>query len=262
MSDVASPETGRDVRHAARAGFDGLTVGRAAGFVQTNLVLLPARNAQAFEDFCRANPTSCPLVARGDPGDPAPPALGADLDLRTDLPAYLVHEQGSVRGTNDLLGIWRDDLVAFAIGCWFGAEAALRRAGVRLRHVELGLQGPLFRTGRRAVPTGCFRGPLVVSMRPFADRDVETVVEVTSRLPLSHGAPIHRGDPTALGIRDPDRPDWGEPLRLVPGETALYWGCGLTALAALQAAALPFFVTHAPGAMLVTDPTEAEPACP
>lgn len=262
MSNVAAPETGHDVRRAARAGFDGLTVGRAPGFVQANLVLLPARNAEDFTDFCRANPAFCPLVARGEPGDPAPSTLGADLDLRTDLPAYLVHERGNVRRANDLLGIWRDDLVAFAIGCWFGAEAALRRAGVRLRHVELGLQGSLFRTGRRAVPAGCLRGPLVVSMRPFADGDVETVVAVTSRLPLSHGAPIHRGDPAALGIRDPDRPDWGEPLRPAPGETALYWGCGLTALAALQAAALPFFVTHAPGAMLVTDRTEADPACP
>ena len=255
-------ESGRDVRRAARSGFDGLTVGRAPGYVQANLVLLPASHADAFEDFCGNNPAACPLVARGAPGDPAPAALGTDLDLRTDLPAYLVHEGGVARRAGDLLGAWRDDLVAFAVGCWFGAEAALRRAGVRLRHVELGIQGPLFRTGRPAVPAGPFRGPLVVSMRPFADRDVATVEAVTARLPLSHGAPLHRGDPAALGIRDPDRPDWGEPLPPEPGETALYWGCGLTALAALQAAALPFFVTHAPGAMLVTDLAEDIPACP
>ena len=255
-------ETGRDVRRAARAGFDGFTVGRAPGFVQANLVLLPAPDADAFEDFCGGNPAACPLIARGAPGDPSPAALGGDLDLRTDLPAYLVHEGGRVRRAAGIADAWRDDLVPFAIGCWFGAEAALRRAGVRLRHVELGIQGPLFRTDRAAVPAGALEGPLVVSMRPFADRDVDTVVATTARLPLSHGAPLHRGDPADLGIREPERPDWGEPLATEPGETALYWGCGLTALAALQAAALPFFVTHAPGAMLVTDLVEETAPCP
>jgi uncharacterized protein YcsI (UPF0317 family) len=253
MYDAQLRETGRDVRLAARNGYRGLTTGRAPGFRQANLVLLPAGAAPEFEAFCRANPIACPLLAVGQPGVPALRVLGADIDLRTDLPAYLVHETSSVRRVAEIASCWRDDLVAFAIGCWFGAEAALKAAGVRLRHVELGIQGPLFRTNRAAVPAGRFRGPLAVSMRPFATGDVPRIVEITARLPLSHGAPVHRGDPAELGIGDIDHPDWGEPLRPEPGETLLFWACGLTALAALEAAHLPFFITHAPGAMLVTD---------
>lgn len=252
-------ETGREVRRAAREGYSGLTVGRAPGRIQANLVVLPASYAEDFEFFCRANPAACPLLAVGAPGAFDLPGLGEDLDLRRDLPAYLVHERGVATRVGDVAAWWRDDLVAFAIGCWFGAEAALRRAGVRLRHVELGLQGPLFRTDRAAVAAGRFRGPLVVSMRPFASGDAARVAAITARLPLSHGAPLHEGDPAALGIRDPGRPDWGEPIVPEPGETALFWACGLTAFAALEAAALPFFITHAPGAMLVTDLEEIAP---
>jgi uncharacterized protein YcsI (UPF0317 family) len=249
-------ETGKDVRWAARSGYAGLTVGRAPGYVQANLFVLPSRHSHDFEAFCRANPLACPLLARSEPGSWTLPDLGDDLDVRTDAPAYLVHEHGEARRVPEVASLWREDLVAFAIGCWFGAEAALKAAGVRLRHVELGIQGPLFRTDRNAVPAGPFRGPLVVSMRPFAMADAPRVKAITSELPLSHGAPLHEGAAADLGIRDTERPDWGEPLALLPGETSLFWACGLTALAALQAAELPFFMTHAPGAMLVTDLTE------
>jgi uncharacterized protein YcsI (UPF0317 family) len=129
-----------------------------------------------------------------------------------------------------------------------------------MRHVELGIQGPLFRTDRATIAAGPFHGPLVVSMRPFANSDTRRVTEITAKLPRSHGAPIHQGDPAALGIGDVDHPDWGEPLPLQPHETALFWPCGLTSLAALQAARLPFFITHAPGAMLVTDIKEEIPS--
>jgi uncharacterized protein YcsI (UPF0317 family) len=250
-------ETGRDIRLAARGGFAGLTVGRARGFVQANLILLPEDNAYAFEAFCHANAQACPLLAVGRPGDAALDEIAADLDLRTDLPGYLVHEGGAARPVREIRAEWRDDLVAFAVGGWFGAEAALARQGVRMRHVELGLQGPLFRTARPAVAAGRFGGPLVVSMRPFAIADADRVIAITSKLPRSHGAPVHAGDPAELGIFDVDRPDWGERLRPEPGEIALFWACGLTALAALQSAQLPFFITHAPGAMLVTDLRES-----
>jgi len=260
MSETPTCETGRDVRLAARAGFHGLTVGRARGQVQANLVLLPQPFAEEFEAFCRANAAACPLLAIGEPGAANLPALGADLDLRTDLPAYLVHEWGLARRARDISSVWRDDLVAFAIGCWFGAEAALSEAGIRMRHVELGVQGPLFRANRSANAAGRFRGPLVVSMRPFAEADAPRVAAITAKLPRSHGAPLPERDPARLGILDLDHPDWGEALRPEPGETALFWPCGLTALAALEAADLPFFITHAPGAMLVTDLIEASPS--
>ena len=258
MSEICGGETGLDVRRAARAGYSGLTVGRARGYVQANLVVLPKAHASEFEAFCVANERACPLLAVGEAGEAKLSALGADLDVRTDLPAYLVHEAGATRRVSEISAEWRDDLVAFAIGCWFGAEAALAAEGIRMRHVELGIQGPLFRTNRPAVAAGRLEGPLVVSMRPFAKSDAARVIAITSRLTRSHGAPVHEGDPAELGIEDLDHPDWGEPLRPEPGEVALFWACGLTALAALQAARLPFFITHAPGAMLVTDLRECE----
>ncbi|MGY6248191.1 D-glutamate cyclase family protein [Bosea thiooxidans] len=252
MAETLPRETGREFRHTARAGFDGLTVGRAPGHVQANLILLPHAYAEDFEAFCHANPLACPLLAVGEPGSSSIPALGDDIDLRSDLPAYLVHAGGESRVTA-IDAFWRDDLVAFALGCWFSAEAALAAAGIRMRHVEMGLQGALFRTRLPAASAGRFQGPLVVSMRPFATSDIGRVRDITARLPRSHGAPLHAGDPAGIGIPDPERPDWGTLLDVEPGETALFWACGLTALAALGEAELPFFITHAPGAMLVTD---------
>jgi uncharacterized protein YcsI (UPF0317 family) len=254
-------ETGLALRLAARAGFAGRTVGRARGFVQANLVVLPAEYATDFAGFCAANPQACPLLAVGAPGAPCLPQLGEALDVRTDLPGYLLHRGGIATRAADLLAFWQPDSVAFAIGCWFGAEAALATAGIRLRHVELGLQGPLFRTDRPATPFGRFGGPLVVSMRPFGRTDVSRVTAITARLPRSHGAPIHVGNPAALGIADPSRPDWGEALAANADEENLFWACGLTALAALEAAGIPQFATHAPGCMLVTDLLEENSAC-
>ncbi len=247
--------TAHALRLAVRSGLHrGLTTGHAAGQVQCNLAVLPAAYAEDFVAFCRANAQACPVLGISRPGDPAWPELGEDIDIRTDLPGYLVHRAGEpARHVTDLKGIWREDFVAVAIGCWFSMEDALAAAGVRLRHVELGIQGPLFKTTVPATPAGRFAGPLVVSMRPFAPHEVATVRAVSARFPRVHGAPLHEGDAGALGIVDIASPDYGEPMGLLPGEVPLYWGCGLTALVALERAALPLFITHAPGKMLVTD---------
>jgi uncharacterized protein YcsI (UPF0317 family) len=244
-----------ELRRAIRAGrFAGLTTGFAPGYVQANLAVLPAEEAEDFVAFCRANTRACPVLAVGKPGDPRLPELGDDLDIRTDLPAYWVYRNGMrAEKVRDMSPFWRDDHVAIAIGCWFSMEDALLREGVRLRHLELGIQGPLFRSNQQSVPVGRFGGALVVSMRPFASHQVETAKAVTARFPRVHGAPIHEGDPAPLGIADLESPDFGEPMALMADEVALYWGCGLTALAALERSGLPFFITHAAGAMLVTD---------
>ena len=245
----------RALRHAARNGeFTGLTTGHASGYVQANLAILPADLASDFVAFCRANASACPVLAVSEPGNPALPALGDGIDVRTDLPAYWVYRDGKRCATvHDICELWRDDHVAVAIGCWFSVEEALQAASVRLRHVELGIQGPLFRTIRDTVPVGPFGGPLVVSMRPFAAKDVDAVIAVTGRFGKVHGAPLHAGDPATLGIIDIEAPDFGEVLPPLPGEVPLYWGCGLTALTALEQAGLPLFITHAAGAMLVSD---------
>ena len=244
-----------ELRQSARAGhFAELTTGHVPGFIQANLAILPAEHAADFLDFCRLNARSCPVLAVSEPGDPALPALGLDIDVRSDLPGYWVYRDGQrVDSTPDVASLWQDDHVAVAIGCWFSVEDALHNAGVRLRHVELGIQGPLFRTTRDTIPVGPFGGPMVASMRPFAEKDVDTVAEVTGRFEKVHGAPIHIGDPAELGISDITKPDFGEVLIPEDGEVPIYWGCGLTALTALEHAKLPMFITHAAGMMLVSD---------
>lgn len=247
-----------ELRAAACAGsFSGLTTGLAPGFVQVNLVILPAQYAEDFIGFCRANAKACPVLAVGATGDPSLPGLGDQIDVRTDCPSYWIHTDGRYSSTApNIVDIWRDDLVSIGIGCWFSLEDALLRAGVRLRHLEPGIQGPLMRTNRPTEPVGVFGGPLVVSMRPFAREQIETVKAVTARFPRVHGAPIHEGDPKGLGFSDFDHPDFGEPMKVLPGEVPLYWGCGLTA--ALERARTPFFITHAAGSMLMTDLRNSE----
>jgi uncharacterized protein YcsI (UPF0317 family) len=241
-------------RHSVRHGlFQGLTTGKAPGFAQANLVIVPNDIAVDLAIFCQANPRACPLISIGDPGDPQLPGCGYDLDVRTDAPGYILHHKGTDTPLPDLRDVWHGGLTALAIGCWFTAEAALKSAGIRLRHIEQGIQGPLFRTQREAIPAGGLSGPLVVSMRPFATTDADRVAAITAKLPLAHGAPLHRGDPAGIGIPNLAKPDWGEILLPEPHEIPIYWGCGLTALAALLHSGVPSFITHAPGHMLVTD---------
>jgi len=179
---VAGATAAAELRRAIRAGtFDGLTTGLVPGAVQVNLAVLPSRYADDFVTFCRANDAACPVLAVGKAGDPTLPGLGEDIDVRTDCPAYWVYGDGIRKTAQDIRAYWQRDLVSVAIGCWFSMEDALRRAGVRLRHLELGLQGPLMRTNRATVPVGDFGGPLVVSMRPFAADEVATVKAVTGR---------------------------------------------------------------------------------
>ena len=248
---VESPLT---LRRKIRAGrFTGLTTGQAPGFVQCNLAIVPAADAADFVSFCRANAAACPVLAVGAPGDPRLPDLGLDLDVRTDLPGYWVYQSGRKDRVSDIRPLWRPDHVAVAIGCWFSMEDALLRAGVRLRHLELGLQGPLFRTARSTHAVGRFGGPLVVSMRPIPADLVGVTVSVTARYPAVHGAPVHVGSPADLGIADLSRPDFGEPVDCGDGDVRVFWACGVTPLVALASARPSFAITHAPGHMFITD---------
>jgi len=262
-SSLSAP-TGEDVRHLARAGrHTGQTAGLAPGFVQGNLVILPGRWAADFHRFCTLNPRPCPVVGVGEPGEPGIPALGADLDVRTDLPRYRVWRDGElVDEPRDIGALWRDDLVAFILGCSFSFEEALVSEGLSLRHVALGRNVPMYRTSLPTAPAGPFRGPTVVSMRPFKPADAERAAEITARYPSVHGAPIHSGDPAAIGIRDLGVPDYGDAVEIEPGEIPVFWACGVTPQAALQEARIDFCITHAPGCMLVTDRLNAEFAVP
>ncbi len=247
--------TGLAVRLAARAGrLAGHTSSLAPGFVQGNLAILPAALAGDFLRFCHRNPKPCPVLGIGEPGSPFVPELGADLDLRTDLPRYRVWKHGVlVDEPTDITAHWRDDLVAFVIGCSFTFEHALIEAGIPLRHVERGCNVAMWRTSIACAPAGPFAGPMVVSMRPFRAADAIRAIQITSRFPGVHGAPVHLGDPRLIGIADLARPDYGDAVEVRPDEIPLFWACGVTPQAVIAAAKPDFAITHAPGCMLVTD---------
>src|SRR2546422_10960641 len=119
--------TGADVRQAARSGIlSGPTTGLALGYVQANLVIVPRDLAFDFLLFRQRNPKPCPLLDVTEPGDPEPRGVALRADLRTDLPAYRVFRRGElVDEPTDIRAYWRDDLVAFVIGCSFTFETAL-----------------------------------------------------------------------------------------------------------------------------------------
>jgi len=224
------------------------------GFVQANLVMLPRDWAFDFLLFCRRNAKPCPLLDVTDPGDPEPKAVAPGADLRTDLPTYRVWQHGElVAEPTDVCDYWRDDLVSFLIGCSFTFENALLEAGVPVRHIEEKVNVPMYRTNIACQPAGRFHGPMVVSMRPMTASQYATATAICARLPLAHGAPLHHGDPTSIGIADVARPDFGDAVTVRPGEQPAFWACGVTPQAALMAARPPFAITHKPGHMFLTD---------
>lgn len=246
---------GVSVRRAVRSGFSPkTTAGFAPGYVQGNLAILPRDLAGDFLRFCHLNPKPCPVIGLSEPGEPRVPALGADLDIRTDLPRYRVWRDGELAAEpTDILSFWRDDLVAFVIGCSFSFEWAMLEDGLPLKHVACGSVVPMYRTSIACAPAGRFAGPMVVSMRPLSPADAIRAVQITSRFPAVHGAPVHIGLPQMIGIADLARPDYGEPIAIGDDELPVFWACGVTPQAVIAAARPSFAITHAPGAMLVTD---------
>ncbi|MBA4017854.1 MAG: putative hydro-lyase [Pirellula sp.] len=244
-----------DLRAAIRRGaFSGQTSGQCPGFVQANLVIVPQPYAAEFAEFCRRNPRPCPLLEELPAGEYRS-RIAADGDLRRDVPRYRVFRGGvaDVVEPTDLESLWRDDLCSFLVGCSFTFESALTAAGLSVRHLEEGRNVPMYRTSRMCEPAGRFAGPLVVSMRPYRPEQVGQVVEVTSRFPAMHGAPVHVGDPAAIGIGDITRPDFGEAVTMRDDEVPVFWACGVTPQLALAAAGAELAITHSPGCMFVTD---------
>ena len=247
--------SGQEARLAVRrAEHRGPTAGIAPGYVQANLAILPKALADDFFRFCQFNPKPCPLLAASEPGDPRLPALGADVDIRTDIPLYRLWRNGEqVAEVSDLEDVWRDDLVAFLIGCSFSFEEALVEDGIALRHIAQGTNVPMYRTSIATTPAGAFHGPLVVSMRPLKPADAIRAVQITSRFPAVHGAPVHIGKPEMIGIKDLGKPDYGDPVEVKNDELPVFWACGVTPQSVIAAMKPDFCITHAPGHMLVTD---------
>ncbi len=239
---------------ARRDGFTGQTSGFAPGYVQGNLAILPAEMADEFLRFCHLNPKPCPLIGVAEVGSPFLPGLGTDLDIRTDIPGYRVWKHGvMVDEPSDIRKWWRDDLVAFVLGCSFSFEEALIEDGLKIRHIDCNTNVPMFKTNIQCTPSGRFSGPMVVSMRPFTPADAIRAIQITSRFPAVHGAPVHLGMPERIGITDISKPDFGEASSVEDGELPVFWACGVTPQAVIMAAKPSFAITHAPGKMIVTD---------
>ncbi len=233
----------------------GHSAGVAPGYVQANLAIMPAEYAQEFQTFCQLNPKPCPMLAIGAPGDPHLPTLGADLDLRTDLAGYRVFRDGvEIDVTDDITKYWRDDLVSFPLGCSFSFEDALLRDDIPLRHFERNECVAMYVTNIDTKPAGRFHGKMVVSMRPLKPADAIRAIQITSRFPNVHGAPVHIGLPEAIGVMDLEKPVFGgDPPRIKDDEIPVFWACGVTPQVAIEQAKPSFCITHQPGRMLVTD---------
>ncbi len=244
------------VRLAARRGdLRVATHGLARGYVQANLAILPKAHAFDFFRFCFRNPKPCPLLDVTDPGDPEPKLAAPGADLRTDLPGYRIFRDGRlVEEVASIEDVWRDDHVGFLLGCSNSFDEILENDGIAQRHLE-SEDGRIsvYESNIQCVPAGPFKGPVAVTMRPIAERDVVRTVELTSRFPIAHGGPVHIGDPKAIGIDSLENVSWGKYNPLNPGDVPMYWACGVTPQAVAMAARIPEMITHAPGHMFVTD---------
>ncbi|WP_036184670.1 putative hydro-lyase [Marinobacter sp. ELB17] len=249
-----------DVRLAARNGsYVGPTAGMASRFVQVNLVILPEEQANGFLRFCQANPKPCPVLAVSEPGSRQCNALGDDLDIARDVPSYRVYRNGKFASTqNDVADVWRDDLVTFALGCSFSFEHALLQNGVPVRHIEEGRNIPMYKTSIPLQPAGGFSGNMVVSMRPFKAAEAIRAIQITTRFPQTHGAPVHLGDPSLIGIANLGSPEYGDAVSVADDEIPVFWACGVTPQQILMDSGIEFAITHTPGHMLVTDIPESQ----
>ncbi len=230
------------------------TAGIANGYTQANLVVLKKDLAFDFLLFCQRNPKPCPVLDVTEVGSPVPALVAPSADLRTDIPKYRIYKSGElVEETTDINGYWQDDMVGFLLGCSFTFEQGLLRNNIPVRHIEEECNVPMYKTNVQCIKAGRFSGPLVVSMRPIPHKDVVRAVQVTSRFPAVHGAPVHIGHPEEIGIMDISKPDFGDSVSIHDGEVPVFWACGVTPQAVAMHVKPELMITHAPGHMFITD---------
>jgi len=252
--------TVQEVRQQIRShAWRGITSGVAPGHVQANLAILPKELAFDFLLFCQRNPKPCPLLEVIEPGQVEPVITSAGADIRTDATGYRIYENGIFSAEVDTIeDYWRDDLVSFLLGCSFSFEAAMVDAGIPLRHQQTGNNVAMYITNIPTTPAGIFSGPMVVSMRPIKRSQVVRAVQVTSRFPATHGAPIHIGTPHDIGIMDISKPDFGDAVEIKDDEEPVFWACGVTPQAVALNCKPPLMITHAPGKMFITNKRDTD----
>lgn len=243
-----------EVRALFRASaLDVPTAGMCRGYAQANLMILPREWARDFREFTARNPFACPVLEVIE-GSPETHLMARGGNIATDIPAYFLYENGvRTARVTDVSEYWTQDSVGFLIGCSFSFEEALMRAGIEMRHIATGRNVPMYKTNRMTVPVGPFSGPVVCSMRPMTPENARLAYEITVRFPNVHGAPLHMGDPAALGIANIMQPDYGDAVEIYPGEIPVFWPCGVTPQAAVEQAKPPLAIAHAPGYMFLTD---------
>src|SRR2546426_9876746 len=202
----------REIRRDIRNGkLTGITAGLGANHVQANLAVLPKASAYDFLLFCQRNPRPCPLLEVTDVGSAEPVGVAPGADLRTDIPRYRIYTHGELTDeVTDATPYWRDDLVAFLLGCSFTFEWALLEAGVRLWHVEHGKNVAMWRTSIPGRPAGGFHRPLGGSMRPPAAADPSQAGTAGARLPRAPRAPGPIGGPPPTRVKGRAAPERGE----------------------------------------------------
>jgi len=256
----ASRANPKEIRKRIRRGeWDRPTAGLAPGYAQANLVILPERYAFDFLLFCQRNPRPCPLLEVLEAGRSRTAFLSAGADIRTDVPKYNIYRKGKLERTvKEIREFWRDDFVSFLLGCSFSFEEALLKAKVPVRHIQENRNVPMYITDIPCRPAGRLRGPLVVTMRPLPPGKVPLAVRITSRFPAVHGGPVHIGDPSRIGIRDLQKPDFGDAVTVKRGEVPVFWACGVTPQAVVLKSKPDLCITHAPGHMFIADVTNEE----
>lgn len=258
MTEDLSGISPQRARELFREGLVRPTAGISRGFAQANLMIVPKELAFDVLLFAQRNPKPCPILGVLDAGETSGPLL-AGGDIRTDVPQYVVYENGvPVARPTDITEYWRDDLVTFIIGCSFTFENALLEADLPVAHISQGVNVPMYQTNVRCDPAGKISGPLVVSMRPMPANQVADAVRITSRYPAVHGAPVHIGNPEELGITDINRPDFGDAVEILDGHLPVFWACGVTPQAAIMESKPALAIGHAPGHMLITDAKDSQ----
>nr|WP_233191312.1 putative hydro-lyase [Sporosarcina sp. P20a] len=237
----------------------GQTSGMATGFTQANLVILKQEHALDFLLFCQRNPKSCPLLDVTEPGSYRPAKLAEGADIRSELPSYRIYRDGVLaEEVNDITDYWEDDMVGFLIGCSFTFEAPLLAGGIPIRHIEEKRNVPMYKTNIACTTSGIFEGPTVVSMRPMKAQDAIRAIQITTRFPDVHGAPIHLGDPSLIGINDISTPDFGDAVTIHEDEIPVFWACGVTPQAVAMQSKPSIMITHSPGCMFISDRKDSE----
>jgi len=224
------------------------------GYAQANLVILPQKYAFDFLLFCQRNPKPCPLLEVLEPGKFRTEFLSPDADIRTDIPRYNIYRRGKLEATvREIRNLWKSEFVTFLLGCSFSFEEALLRSKIPIRHLEENKNVSMYITDISCKPAGLFQGPMVVSMRPIPPDKITQAVQITSRFASVHGAPIHMGDPSEIGIRDLKKPDFGDPVTIRKGEIPVFWACGVTPQAVVMRVKPDLCITHTPGHMFISD---------